>query len=186
MTRDGVAGNPYHLAMKNRPAARLEAIGRGEAPLLSVSQLAVREKVTRARVLQLLAARRIPRARRIGHHWAIPAASAIERRPPGRPRGRRREPAARLLHQLARKYVWWLSSAEAAARPDLAITQTMELGEFEDQRRLEAALGRDRLARTLRRAPVGRLSARSWAYWHYRLGLASPGRVPPFPRRSRE
>ena len=73
--------------------------------------------------------------------------------------------------------------AEAAARPDLAITQTMELGDFEDQRRLEASLGRDALAQALRGAGAGRLSARSWAYWHYRLGLAKPGRIPPLPRR---
>jgi hypothetical protein len=80
--------------------------------------------------------------------------------------------------------VWWLSSREVGARPDLAITQTMDLGDFEDQRRLEAALGRQRLAQVLQRAEAGRLSARSWAYWHYRLGLARPGRVPPRPRRS--
>ena len=154
-----------------------------DAPLLSVSQFAAREGVSRARVLQLLAARRVAGARRIGHHWAIPTGAAIERRPPGRPRGRRREPAARLLRELARKYVWWLSPAEVGARPDLAITQTMELGDFDDQRRLEASLGRDGLAQALRGAVAGRFSARSWAYWHYRLGLANPGRVPPLPRR---
>ena len=154
-----------------------------DARLLSVSQFAAREGVSRARVLQLLAVRRIAGARRIGHHWAIPTDAAIERRPPGRPRGRRREPAARLLRELARKYLWWLSPAEVGARPDLAITQTMELGDFDDQRRLEASLGRDRLAQALRGAGAGRLSARSWAYWHYRLGLAKPGRVPPLPRR---
>lgn len=135
-------------------------------------------------MLQLLAARRISGARRIGHHWAIPAAAAIERRPPGRPRGRPPEPAARLLRDLARKYVWWLSPREVGERPDLAITQTMDLGDFEDQRRLETALGRERLAQVLQRAAAGRLSERSWAYWHYRLGLARPGRVPPLPRRS--
>ena len=162
----------------------MASAGHGPAPLLSVSQFATREGVSRGRVLQLLAARRITGARRIGHHWAIPAAAAIERRPPGRPRGKRGEPAARLLRELARKYVWWLSPREVGARPDLAITQTMDLGDFEDQRRLEAALGRQRLAQALQRAEAGRLSARSWAYWHYRLGLARPGRVPPPPRRS--
>jgi hypothetical protein len=155
----------------------------GEVPLLSVSQFAARERVTRARVLQLLAARRIPGARRLGHLWAIPAASAIDRRRPGRPRGRRGESAPRLLRELARKYVWWLSPADVAARPDLAITQTMELGDFGDQRRLEATFGRDRLAEALRGAQAGRLSARSWTYWHYRLGLAQSGSVPPLPQR---
>jgi len=152
-------------------------------PFLSVSQFASREGVTRARVLQWLAARRLAGARRIGHHWVIPAPAAIERRAPGRPRGRRPEPAGRLLRVLTRKYVWWLSGAEAEARPDLAITQTMELGDYEDVLRLEAALGRERMVQALRRAEAGRFSERSWAYWHYRLGLARPGRVPRLPKR---
>ena len=157
--------------------------GGRESPFLSVSQFASREGVTRARVLQLLAARRLAGARRIGHHWVIPAAAAMERRPPGRPRVRRRESMTPLLRELGRKYVWWLSPAEVAARLDLTITQTMDLGDFEDQRRLEASLGREELAKALRGAAPGRLSPRSWAYWHYRLALVKPGRVPPLPRR---
>ena len=153
------------------------------AALLSVSQFATRERLSRARILQLLAARRIAGAQRIGHHWSIPATATIERRPPGRPRGRPRETADRLLRELARSYLWWLPPAQAGARPGLAITQTMELGDFADQRRLEAALGRERLALALRSAEAGRFSARSWAYWHYRLGLTTPGRLPPLPRR---
>ncbi len=155
-----------------------------DALLLSVSQFAAREGVSRARVLQLLAARRIAGAARIGHHWTIPVASAIARRAPGRPRGRGAEPAGRLLRALARKYVWWLAPAEAGRRPDLVVTQTMDIGDFEDQRRLETALGRERLAQALRGAAAGRFSARSWTYWHYRLGLAKPGGVPAMPRRT--
>ena len=58
------------------------------------------------------------------------------------------------------------------------------MGDYQDVRRLEAALGREALAAALRRSEPGRLSARSWTYWHYRLGLAVPGRVPPLPKRS--
>jgi len=152
-------------------------------PFLSVSQFASREQVTRARVLQWLAAGRVAGARRIGRHWVIPARAAIERRAPGRPRGRRPEQRGRLLRAFARKYVWWLSGAEVEDRPDLAITQTMELGDYEDVLKLEAALGRERMAKALLRAEPGRFSERSWAYWHYRLGLAQPGRVPRLPRR---
>lgn len=158
--------------------------GRARVPLLSVSQFAAREQVSRARVLQLLAAGRIAGAQRIGRHWAVCASARIERRPPGRPRRRPPESAERLLRAMARKYVWWLSPREVLARPDLVITQVMELGEYDDACMLEAALGRDALARALARAEPGRLSARSWAHWHYRLGLARPGRVPPPPRRS--
>jgi hypothetical protein len=153
------------------------------APLLSVAQFAAREGVSRARVLQLLALRRVAGARRIGNQWAIPARTTIQRRAPGRPARRGTEPEDRLVRALARKYVWWLSAAEAAARPDLVITQAMDRGEFGDQRKLEAVLGRERLARTLRHAEAGRFTPRSWSYWHYRLGLAPDKRVPPLPRR---
>jgi hypothetical protein len=85
---------------------------------------------------------------------------------------------------MAKKYVWWLSPAKAMQRPDVVAIQVMELGDYDDMCRFEAALGRDALARALARPEAARLSARSWAYWHYRLGLARPGRVPKQPRRS--
>jgi hypothetical protein len=148
----------------------------------SVSQFAAREGVSRARALQWLAAGRIGGARRIGHHWAIPAGAAIVRRAPGRPRAPARPVADRLLREMARKYLWWLKPRETA-QADAVIAQVMELGEYGDMLRLEAALGGERLASALRSAGPGRLSPRSWAYWHYRLGLAEPGRAPRPPRR---
>jgi hypothetical protein len=85
---------------------------------------------------------------------------------------------------MARKYIWWLPSAQAVARPDLVVTQVMEMGDYDDVLRVEAALGRGALVEALRRAEPGRLSARSWTYWHHRLGLAPSGRIPPLPKRS--
>ena len=152
--------------------------------LLSVSQFAAREGVTRARVLQLLAAGRVPGAQRIGHHWAIPVATAIVRRAAGRPKRGRTSPATAFLRRLARKYVWWLSPGEALTRPHLVASQVMELGDYDDAVRLESALGRETLAAALRQAEPGRFSAPSWTYWYYRLGLARPGRVPPLPTRA--
>jgi hypothetical protein len=35
----------------------------------------------------------------------------------------------------------------------------------------------------LARGEAGQFSARSWAYWHYRLGLAKVDEVPPLPVR---
>jgi hypothetical protein len=153
---------------------------------LSVSQLAAREGVSRARVLQWLAAGRVEGARRIGHHWAIPAGASVVRRKPGRPRRlpRARRVPTRLLGEMARKYLWWHKPGESA-EPDRVITQVMELGDYEDILRLESAFGRERLARALQSAAPGRLSPRSWAYWHYRLGLAAPGKAPPSPPRRR-
>ena len=155
-----------------------------DAPLLSVPQFAAREGVSRIRVLQLLAARRIAGARKIGHRWAIPAAAVLTRRDPGRPRKRVADASARLLRAMARKYVWWLPPGEALERPGLVVTQVMEMGDYDDVLRVEAALGRGALAEALRRAEPGRLSARSWTYWHHRLGLARSGRIPPPPKRS--
>lgn len=153
--------------------------------MLSVSQFAAREGVSRARALQWLASGRIGGARRIGHQWSIPADAAVFRRSPGRPRARARPDPGRLLREMARKYLWWLQPGEAAT-PDAVIAQVMELGDYGDVLRLEAALGRERLAGALRRAPPGRLSPRSRTYWHYRLGLAAPGSVPrPAQRRFR-
>jgi hypothetical protein len=54
------------------------AVEQDAACFLSVSQFASRERVSRARVLQLLATGRIPGAQWIGHHWAVPAAASID------------------------------------------------------------------------------------------------------------
>lgn len=156
----------------------------GRDSFLAVSQFAAREGVSRARVLQLLAARRITGARRTGHQWAIPASARIERRPPGRPRLRRPADGQRLLRAMARKYIWWLSPAQALARPHLIVAQVMNLGDYEDVCAMEVALGRERLADALRAAEPGRFSPRSWSFWHRRLGLATAGRVPLLPRRA--
>ena len=163
-------------------AGMVKRAGVEEASHLSASQFAEREGVSRVRVLQLLAERRIPGARKIGHHWIIPASAAIVRRAPGRPR---KQPRAdnRLLRTLARRYVWWLSPDAALARPNFITTQVMEMGDYDDVLKLEATLGREALVRALRQAEAGRLSERSWIYWHHRLGVAGR-RIPPLPRRT--
>ncbi len=153
-----------------------------QAPHVSVTQFAKREGVSRIRVLQLLAVHRIAGARKIGHHWIIPAAAAIVRRAPGRPRKQSRNDE-RLLRALARRYVWWLSPGEALARPNFIATQVMEMGDYDDVLKLEATLGREALVRALREAEAGRLSERSWIYWHHRLGVAGR-QIPPLPRRT--
>lgn len=90
---------------------------------------------------------------------------------------------AALLAEMAQKYIWWLTPAEATAFPARVLAQVMNLGELEDTRRVAAAWGTDRLRSVVRRAEAGQFNARSWHYWHYRLGLAEAGRVPPLPVR---
>lgn len=88
-----------------------------------------------------------------------------------------------LLLRLAARYVWWQPPAEAVRDPGRVAGQVMNLGVFEDVRELAAAAGDEALREILARSGPGTFSPRSWAYWHYRLGLAEPGQVPPQPRR---
>ena len=88
-----------------------------------------------------------------------------------------------VLERLARKYLWWMKPQQVVKDPDRLIAQIMNLGTFEDARLVEASFGRDRLRRVLRNAAPGQFDEKSWAFWHYRLDLAEPDRVPPLPRR---
>jgi hypothetical protein len=88
-----------------------------------------------------------------------------------------------LLYRLAVKYVWWKAPDEAALMPERVIAQTMNMGDYDDLLALSEQLGDDRLRQVLRHAEIGQFNERSWAYWHYRLGMAKPGALPPPPKR---
>ena len=88
-----------------------------------------------------------------------------------------------LLRDLAGKYIWWKSPADAVSHVERVIAQVMTLGEFDDMERLAAVVGDDALRQVVRTAEPGVFDERSWTYWHYRLGLAELGGVPPLPRR---
>ena len=88
-----------------------------------------------------------------------------------------------LLTELARRYIWWLTPEEAMDYPARVVAQIMNIGIFQDAARLVEAVGEDGLRAVLRQAEAGQFNARSWHYWHYRLGLAEPGQVPPLPVR---
>jgi hypothetical protein len=84
----------------------------------------------------------------------------------------------------AARYIWWEAPEQAVRRPLRVIAQVMDLGDFEDANQLLAEVGRLAFREALGQAGPGWFNARSWHYWHYRLGLAEPGaRVPPMPRR---
>ncbi len=90
------------------------------------------------------------------------------------------------LRHFAEKYIWWQTPEQAVRRPERVIAQVMELGDYDDVQMLAAQVGDETLRRVLAHAEVGQFSPRSWAYWHYRLGLARPGQVPPMPQRRTE
>src|SRR5687768_10175897 len=87
------------------------------------------------------------------------------------------------LKRFARKYVWWKTADEAVATPERVVAQVMNIGDYEDVQALAEQVGDDYLRAVLTKAEIGQFSARSWAYWHYRLGLAEPGEVPARPVR---
>jgi hypothetical protein len=87
------------------------------------------------------------------------------------------------LKDLAAKYIWWKTADEAVAMPDRVIAQVMDIGDYTDVQALVSLVGDDTLRRVLTEAEPGVFRDRSWAYWHYRLGLASLGNLPPRPAR---
>lgn len=90
------------------------------------------------------------------------------------------------LKRLARKYVWWKTPEEAIAMPGRVIAQVMNIGDYIDVQQLADQVGDDVLREVLQQAEIGQFNERSWAYWHYRLGLASVDHVPPIPARRLE
>ena len=88
-----------------------------------------------------------------------------------------------LLKQLASKYVWWKTPDEAVTLPNRVMAQVMNLGDYADVQALAHLVGDDALSQVLAQAEAGQFTPRSWAYWHYRLGLADALQVPPLPIR---
>ena len=87
------------------------------------------------------------------------------------------------LKLLAGKYIWWKTPEQAVAMPERVIAQVMNIGDYADVQALAHQVGDDVLRDVLTHAQAGQFSERSWAYWNYRLGLASVDHVPPMPVR---
>lgn len=87
------------------------------------------------------------------------------------------------LKRLGRKYVWWKTPEEAVAMPRRVIAQVMNIGDYDDVLALAEQVGDDVLREVLQQAEIGQFNERSWAYWHYRLGLADVDQVPAMPTR---
>ena len=90
---------------------------------------------------------------------------------------------AELLKAMAAKYVWWKSADDAIAWPERVIAQVMDIGDWDDVQLLASQVSDDMLRHVLTHAQAGQFNARSWAYWHYRLGLCDVDQVPPLPVR---
>lgn len=90
---------------------------------------------------------------------------------------------AELLEKLAQKYIWWKTPAEAIVRPERVVAQVMDIGDYDDVQSIVHEAGVAYLRDVLVNAEAGQFNAKSWTYWHYRLGLCDPGKVPALPER---
>ena len=77
-----------------------------------------------------------------------------------------------VLFDLARKYLWW-QPGEGRHAAERVIAQVMDVGGYDDIRRLEGVVGPDRLADVMAAAEPGWLSPRSWEFWRGRLSRAT-------------
>ncbi|MFM2449418.1 MAG: hypothetical protein RIS44_1868 [Pseudomonadota bacterium] len=68
--------------------------------------------------------------------------------------------------------------------PERVIAQVMNIGDQVDVELLASQVGNETLREVLLHAQAGQFNERSWAYWHYRLDLASVGNVPALPVRT--
>ncbi|MFL5121834.1 MAG: hypothetical protein ACJ8C8_15410, partial [Microvirga sp.] len=90
-------------------------------------------------------------------------------------------PPEDLIETLGRKYMWWPPTGDRPHPPARIIAQVMNLGTYDDIRRLESAVPPERLAEVMRDAQPGWFSARSWEFWRGRLsacGLTVPDEPP--------
>lgn len=88
------------------------------------------------------------------------------------------------LKPFASKYIWWKTPEEAVTMPERVIAQVMNMGDYADVQALASQVGDKALCAVLLQAEAGQFNERSWAYWHYRLGLSSSvDHVPTLPVR---
>ena len=92
-------------------------------------------------------------------------------------------PDREMLKRFAARYMWWKTPEEAIEKPERVVAQEMDIGDFDDVQVLAEAVGDEYLRHVIANAEAGTFSKKSWAYWHYRLGLTKPGQVIALPER---
>ncbi|MEB0137051.1 hypothetical protein QN362_17080 [Actimicrobium sp. CCC2.4] len=83
------------------------------------------------------------------------------------------------LRPYASKYIWWKTPDEAMLLPERVVAQVMNIGDYSDVQTVANRIGDTYLRYVLQHVAIGQFSERSWAYWHYRLGLTSAIEVMP-------
>lgn len=85
------------------------------------------------------------------------------------------------LDLLAKKYVWWESTAWAYDHSDILLANIMNLGDWNDIKNLRQIVGDETLKALLENAPPGSFNYRSWDYWHIKFDMLP---IPPLPTRN--
>ena len=86
-----------------------------------------------------------------------------------------------LLASLADRYIWCRDTDAPSA--DRIIAQILDIGTYEDTRRLEAAYTPEDLRAVMLRAEPGWIGKRSWNFWRNRLSFQGVGPFPESPPR---
>lgn len=76
------------------------------------------------------------------------------------------------LTRLASRYVWWNTVDWAYAHPDIFLACVMDLANWDDMQSLRQSVSSSILKIVLMHAPAGSFHARSWDYWHVKLGVS--------------
>jgi hypothetical protein len=82
------------------------------------------------------------------------------------------------IGELGRRYMWWQPVDGGRHSYERIIAQAMNLGTFDDIRRLEDIIGPARLADVMLQAAPVWISDRSWEFWRCRLSLALGTELP--------
>jgi hypothetical protein len=88
---------------------------------------------------------------------------------------------AELLGELAARYIWWRDGDDPS--DDRIVVQVINLGTYDDIRRLEAAYTAQELRAVMLRAQPGWIGERSWGFWRGRLSFVGVGPIPEVPPR---
>jgi hypothetical protein len=88
-----------------------------------------------------------------------------------------------LAAELEQKYFWWEPAGSQPRSSARILAQAMELATFADIKRIENAVGRDRLASLMLQAEPGWFSEKSWEFWRGRLSMTTGQAIPEQPPR---
>jgi hypothetical protein len=90
-------------------------------------------------------------------------------------------PHPSLLSDFASRYIWWRDPQPPSE--DRIIAQVLNLGIYDDIRRLESAYTPQALRAVMLRAQPGWISPRSWSFWRVRLAQRGCAPLPATPPR---